>query len=136
MTKRERLFALVEERIGLQQRLDEINTEIDDLFDEGGTTRPGRRPSARKEATTTPPRRGESNASGGAALPPVATNGHRVRQPSEQAQEAEAMARDGLDAATIATRLGFKGRPGLVKVRNYLYRARQAGRLPKAEASR
>jgi hypothetical protein len=50
--------------------------------------------------------------------------------------EIVALAKQGLGRNEIAERLGLKGRAGVVKVGNHLYRARQAGTLPKAEASR
>lgn len=131
MTKRERLFALVAERAQLETRIKDVDAEIDELFGEG-TTRPGRRPQRRKEATTTQPR--EPGAGGEPPIPP-ATNGSG-RPVSEESLRVIALAKGGMTATQVAAELGWKGRAGMVKATNVIYRARKAGTLPKAEASR
>jgi hypothetical protein len=131
MTKRERLYALVEERAGLQRRLTDIDAEIDELFEGRGTTRPGRRPQRRKEATAD----AGSNAAGGSRPSPPATNGSG-RKPGPIREEIVKLAKEGMSRSDIAAKLGLKGRDGVTLVGNHLYRARQAGTLPKAEASR
>lgn len=113
MTKRERLYALVEERAGLQRRLTEIDAEIDELFEERGTTRPGRRPTKRKEVQAGV---GSSNGAGGSRPSPPATN--RTRQ-----ERIVALAKGGADAGEIAAELGV---PRKI-IGMALWRARKAG---------
>jgi hypothetical protein len=139
MTKRDRLLELATELVTARARVTELEAQIDELFGDDGATRPGRRPTRRKEA------RGGSDGAGGAALPPTtngASNGHGPgrghyqRQFSAETVKVEALARDGMAPVEIAAKLGWKGRAGNLKVSNVIYRARRAGRLPKAEASR
>jgi hypothetical protein len=136
--RRDRLLELATELVTARARVTELEAQIDDLFDDGAT-RPGRRSTRRREE------RGGSDGAGGAALPPT-TNGHGnghgpgrgnyQRQFSAETVKVEALARDGMAPVEIAAKLGWKGRPGNLKVSNVIYRARRAGRLPKAGASR
>jgi hypothetical protein len=133
MTKRDRLLELATELVTARARVTELEAQIDELFGEGdGATRPGRRSTKRKEAGS------GDIAAGGAALPPV-TNGHGGgpgRKPSEESLRIIALAKGGMAATQIAAELGWKGRTGVVKATNVIYRARKAGHLPKAGASR
>lgn len=127
MTKREHLYALVEERAGLQRRLTEIDAEIDELFGEG-TTRPGRRPNKRKEATEAG---AGSTAAGGSRPSPPATNG--VAKRGERRAQIVALYKKGVtDTAAIAAELGITRKVAGIAV----WHARKDGDLPKAVASR
>lgn len=60
-----------------------------------------------------------------------AGKGPSSRAPSPLRDQVVALAREGLGRSEIAEKLGLKGRQGLVQVGNQIYRAKQAGQLPK-----
>lgn len=136
-TRTEHLLTLAAKILETRDELAVLELQLDQLTGGGEATtitRPGRGPE--KGVTA-----GEG-ADGGAALPPAATRKRTSpgsgAKPSEHALKAIALAKDGMGQAEIAAELGLTGRGGLIKVRNYLYRARKAGSLPnpKAVASR
>lgn len=136
--KRNRLLELAAMRVETQARLGAIDREIDELFGDRGTTRPGRRLTRRKEVHDG----GKSIGAGGSRQSPPATNGASngrgkyPRDTDELRDKIVALAQDGQRPAAIASQLGLAGREGMMKISNFLYRARKAGTLPKAEASR
>jgi hypothetical protein len=115
--RRDRLLELATELVTARARVTELEAQIDELFGDGAT-RPGRRSTRRKEE------RGGSDGAGGAALPPV-TNGTRQ-------ERIVALAKAGHDSGEIAEELGV---PRKI-IGMALWRARKAGDLPKAGASR
>jgi hypothetical protein len=122
MTKRERIFQLVAERQELEQRLRDLDAEIDALFGENPRSGRGGGRGKRKEASTRD-------------LPPAAANGHAGSRPSPAGSRIDRvveLAKEGHDTDAIAAKLGVKAQ----FIRMDLWRARKAGRLPKAEASR
>lgn len=86
----------------------------------------GKEPAAEAEPVASPP-----------PTPATNGNGHRRHGPEASALHGQVidLARAGLKPQEIADRLGLEGRPGLVKVHQHMYRARNAGHLPKAGAS-
>lgn len=117
----------VDRAVGLVRALDAARTEVARLEAEVDEMLGGG--SAEPEPSKPSPR----------PAPPAATNGHRSghgRKPDPIRDQIVALAKEGMGRNDIAEKLGLKGRAGQVQVGNHIYRARQAGALPKAGASR